>query len=557
MDEQSRVEQAKANEALTSKNEDLSTSQDSDGDGLTNRQEALLSTDLNNPDSDRDGVADGDELRNSVNLNIDRSQISNLEAEQPQVARYLSQQSQQNSDIDANQAQVPETTDKPKLETQQPVAINNLYQRLQERANLDLSQVTLAVYDGSDVLYRGNLQAPEINNLTPELQDILQRTLDDPSGLTGELSIAVNGETIFHVENGELKIDQYGLAGDRQVVEAQSQNQSTPSKPQFDPAAYFKEVSKDPQLKNLAPIDAFEHNAQTALDDGLSQEQAKQVLSQDPFYKSFALGLGQEQAEKYSNSLVNSLVDKGKAQNELNTLGNRLKELESPSNSNNRTNGLEERLKSLESFNQQLSSQLELVTQKLDKLSQSKAFQVQPSGLNQFLSKVSQSISDTLQATKNALRQKAGEVSLALVDATAKKSIQLFGEEAKDGLRVIDANDGKRIGTNQQGDIWLSKSPDLQAAGQYQRLSKEVDKDLPPSLQLKQVAQVALKEQFTTQQVQSFLSQSPKFQEISSKQGVGKANQFASVAIAAAQRQNTIDARPKQKEQQKQKQHQA
>ncbi len=36
MDEQSRVEQAKANEALTSKNEDLSTSQDSDGDGLTN-----------------------------------------------------------------------------------------------------------------------------------------------------------------------------------------------------------------------------------------------------------------------------------------------------------------------------------------------------------------------------------------------------------------------------------------------------------------------------------------------------------------------------------------
>lgn len=61
----------------------------------------------------------------------------------------------------------------------------------------------------------------------------------------------------------------------------------------------------------------------------------------------------------------------------------------------------------------------------------------------------------------------------------------------------------------------------------------------------------------TSPQIQSVLSQSPKFQEISSKQGVDKANQFASVAIAAAQRQNLIDARPQQQQQQQQKQHQA
>jgi len=576
MDEQAKAElqqNALADEAVVDRSKERSLTQDSDGDGLTDREEARLGTDPFSVDTDRDGVSDlqevlqGTDPNNLENRNDarDGNELSNAQVEAvqetpsfPPLNPFLDSKVEQSL---PRQEQVsdlkPENPVEATSEAEQPPVINDLYHRLQERSNLDLNSVTFTVFQGADLLYQGNSQAPESNKLTPELQDILQKALDDPTGLRGELSIAVNGETIFHVENGELKIDQYGLADNQQVVESQSQTQSTSSKPEFDSVAYFQEVSKDPYLKNIAPIDAFEHIAQSALDDGLSVEQTKQVLSQDSFYKSFAVGLGQEQAEKYSTSLINSLSDKGKAQSELHTLGNRLKGLESSSSSDNRPDGLEERIKSLESLNQQLSSQLNLVTQKLDKLSQSKAFQAQPSGLNQFLSKVGQSIGDTLQATKNALRQKAGEVSLALVDATAKKSIQLFGEEASGGLRVIDANDGKRIGTNQQGDIWLSKSPDLQAAGQYQRLSKEVDKDLPPSLQLKQIAQVALKEQFTTPQIQSVLSQSPKFQDISSKQGVDKANQFASVAIAAAQRQNLIDARPKQQESQKQKQAQA
>jgi len=69
---------------------------------------------------------------------------------------------------------------------------------------------------------------------------------------------------------------------------------------------------------------------------------------------------------------------------------------------------------------------------------------------------------------------------------------------------------------------------------------------------VKQVAQAALKENFTVSQVCLILSESPKFKEISSKQGAD--NQFARVAIAAAQRQNAINSQPKQQEQQDRKQ---
>ncbi len=601
MDEQTEAEviqNRSVNEVSIDEIEERTLSQDSDGDGLTDHQEALLGTDPDNADTDRDGVSNLQETllgtdpnnpepaRDDVSLDTNRQQPpivsdlyqwtqqqssvdanqaqgSNPEAGQPPIVNDLYQWSQQRSDLNANQAQALDALNESSSEAGQPAVINDIYQRLLERTNLNIEQVTLAVYQGSELLYLGNSQSVEFDTLSPQIQDLLRKTLEDPTGLQGELAVSVNGQLVLQVQNGNLTLDEYGLTGNQQVSQTQSTTQSISSEPQFDPVAtherYSQEVNGNSQsTTDIAPIDAFEHIAQTALDDGLSSEQTQQVLKQDPFYQSFALGLGKDQADRYSTSLVNSLIDKGKTQNELSSLKHSGKNLEAPSSDNNRTNVLEDRIKSLEVFNQQLSSQLDIVNQKLDKLSQSKAFQSQSPGLNQFFGKVSQSITNTLQATKNALRQKAGEVSLSLIDVTTRKSIQWFGEETKDGLRVIDSTkNDKRIGVNRQGDLWLSKSPDLQASSQYQRLSHEIDKSLPPSLQLKQVAQAALKEQLTTAQIQSVLSQSPKFQEISSKQGVDKANQFASVAIAAAQRQNLIDARPKQQEQQKQKQTQA
>ena len=591
MDEQTKAELSQKsldNKVPVNESESRSLTQDSNSDGLTDRQEALLGTDPYSVDTDRDGVSDlqevllgtdpnspdidsdrikgGNELRNGAKLDSVKpvqqlpEQIEEKQSFPPSLDVNLEQDLPSQEPVEAK----PDIlNDEPTSVAQHPPVIDDIYNRLQHRANLDLNNVTLAVYQGSELLYRSKLQSVEVDNLSPQIQDILQKTLDDPTGLRGDLAIRINGQAIFQVENGELKLDQYGLAGNHQVVEVQAQNQSASSKPEFDPSAihkrYSQEVNRDSQsTTDISPIDAFEHIAQTALDDGLSSEQTEQLLKQDPFYQSFALGMGQEQADRYSTSLVNSLVDKGKAQSELRTLEHSVKSLQSSSGSSNRTDALEERIKNLESFNQQLSSQLNTVNQKIDKLSQSKAFQSQSLGLNQFFGKVSQSITDTLQATKNVLRQKAGEVSLSLIDATAKKSVQWFGEEASGGLRVIDSTkNDKRIGVNRQGDLWLSKSPNLPAATQYQRLSEQVDKSLPPSLQLKQIAQAALKEQFTSPQIQSVLSQSPKFQEISSKQGVDKANQFASAAIAAAQRQNLIDARPQQQSQHKQKQAQA
>lgn len=96
------------------------------------------------------------------------------------------------------------------------------------------------------------------------------------------------------------------------------------------------------------------------------------------------------------------------------------------------------------------------------------------------------------------------------------------------------------------------------AISQYQRLSQGIDKRLPPSVQVKQIAMAALKERFTPAQIQSILSHAPKFKEISSNLGADKANQFAYVALAAASRQNAIDTQPQQQHSsQKQSQYQA
>lgn len=536
---------------------------DTDRDGVSDLQEVLLGTDPNNPDTDRDGVIDGHELRNGANLDTDRkqspivndlyqwsqqsnidanqSQGQNFEPQQPPIVNDLYQWSQR-SDLDDDLNRESNALNESISETEQPTVINDLYKRLQERSNLDIEQVNLAVYQGAELLYQSNLQSVEFDKFSPQLQDVLQKTLEDPTGLRGELAISVNGEVIFHVEDGELKLDQYGLAGNQQIIEAQLQTQSTSSEPQFDSAAtherYSQKVRDDsPSPNGIAPIDAFEGIAQAALDDGLDSEQTKHVLKQDPFYKNFALGLGEKEAERYSNHLLNSLGNQNKA--------------------SDRITSLENKVQSLESFNQTLVGQLASINQKLEHLNNSKAFRSPSLGIDRILTKVRDLVTNSLQATKNALRQKAGEIALSAIETGARKSTQLLGEQTKDGLRVIDTNNGKRIGINQQGDIWLSKSPDIHSAGQYQRLSQEVDKTLPPSLQLKQIAQAALKEQLTTPQIQSVLSFAPKFQEISSKHGVDKANQFATVAIAAAQRQNSIDARPKQQEQQKQQQHQA
>lgn len=544
--------------------EDPWLSNDSDGDGLTNRQEAMLGTDPYSADTDRDGVSDLEEVVLGTDLtspNTERNESAERDdlpnttnsnsAKQTEDIQSFAQEPSTpslNNELEHNlqgQSQVPDL--QPDIsnntsETKQPSFIDALYQRLRERSDLDVENITLSIYQGVSVLYQGNLHAVEVNILTSEQQDLLQKVLEDPTGLKGELTISVNDQMIFHVENGEIKLDQYRIAGNQRVAEAQglSQAETTPQ-PDFDASAvynhYRQEVQAGSQVPNeQAPANAYERIAQKVLNDGLSQEQAKQVLKQDPFHESLALSLGQQEAERYTGHLLNSLS--------------------SQATSGDRVTALENRIQSLESFNQHLSSQLQTLTEKLDKLSQSKAFHSQSSGLNRFFENVNESISNVWQATKNALRQQAGEVSLSIIDTAANLSTKYFGQETQDGIRVIDGKD-RRIGLDQQGDILIVKAPDVQAASEFKRLSQGVNLGVPPSIQAKQIAQAALKEKFTPPQVHKILSELPKFKEINSSQGLNKANQFASVAIAAAQRQNIIDAQPKQTEQQKQNQHQA
>lgn len=605
---------------------------DSDGDGLTNHEEILIGTNPNSGDTDRDGVGDyqevlngtnpfhhdtdrdgapnGVELQNGTNLTIGDESLKDIfakfdqlvaaspilsekaesdPAQIPLKTEVLSESSSQvgspTSSLRDSYVQDPAipiqdvvletnglTDIIPEAGTKQSSFVDTLYQRLAERSELDPKQVTLSVYQGPDLLYRGNVQAERFNHLTPEQHDLLNQTLSNPAGLQGELKITVNDQVVFHVDNGELKVDQFGLTPS-QLAEPQTQVPTQSAESVVSAVTtyqrYQDEISRESSSSTQPDsIDGYEQMAQKALEDGLSQGQASQVLKQHPFYQTLTQGVGQPIADRYNQHLLSSL--------------------EFQSN-NDRGSSLTNRVENLESFKQQLSSHLEVLNHKLDKLSQSKAFETKSPQLNQFLKGVREStqqagktlsdrveqlstqvtqhlhqmresLSNSWQAAKATLRQKAGEISLSVINASAKAATQWFGQESKEGLRVIDATNGQRLGLNQQGDIQIARKPEIQATSEYQRLSQSVDANLPPSAQVKQIAQIALKEQFTTSQVQNILSEAPKFKEINSVQGSDKASQFANVAIAAAQRQNAVDAQAepsKQRESQSQKQFQA
>lgn len=464
MDEQTKTaanQNRAVNEVLADPIEISSLSQDNNKNGLTNRQEALLDTDPESGDSDRDGVSDLQEvvlgtdpnspdtdLESITNPNELRNATAPILVEQieesPQQVKNKQSQAQNPSipflDTELEQesqgkAQLPEpkqdVPNKNPTEAEQPSFINTLCQRLQERSNLDLGNASISIRQGANVLYQGSIQASEHNILTPEIQDLLQKSLDDPTGLKGELTIIVNEQAIFHIEDGELKIDRYGLVDNQQFAEPQTpkQAQTTDSQATFNASAaynrYQQVVQGDSKVNAEQPsIDAYERIAQKALNDRLSPEQTGQVLKQDPFHQNLTLSIGQKQADRFSEHLVNSLDFQAKIDNSV--------------------AALENRVENLESFNKHLSSQLETLNQKLERLNSSKAFRSYSPKLNQFLGNVREFVSNTWQVTKNALRQKAGSVSMSVVNALAKTTAQWFGEPALDGLRVIDATNGQR-----------------------------------------------------------------------------------------------------------------
>lgn len=519
--------------------EDPWSAQDADRDGLTNGEEARLGTDPYSADTDRDGIPDGVDAtpasasqgsyaQNPSIPSLDAALEADLAAQNhavapsPDVSPDVTEQTTVIEDV------VPEPTAAPE-ERQSPTFINDLYQRLYERSDVDLGRATLAVYQGEELLYRESPQGSQVNDLTAEQNELFQQILNDPSGLQGELMITVNDEKIFHAKNGEVKVDLYGLVENQQSAEVQTQDQQ--DSPGFDAAALYSRYQQETQAGSQAPIDLYERIAQRTLDEGLSPEQAKEVLRHDLFYQTLAAGLGPQEADRYSDHLLNSLGYQAAKE---------------------RISTLESRVENLETFNKYLSAQLDTLNQKLDRLGQSNAaFQSSSPGLSQFLNNIQTNVANTWESAKSALRQKAGELSLSVLAASAKTTTQLLGEETKEGLRVIEAK-GQRVAVNEQGTVQIGKAPEVQSVKEYQRLSQRVDLGQPPSVQAKQIAQAALKEKFTESQIHSILREHPKVKEIESNVGAGKARQFATVAIAAAQRQNLIDSRPKQQESQRQ-----
>lgn len=130
------------------------------------------------------------------------------------------------------------------------------------------------------------------------------------------------------------------------------------------------------------------------------------------------------------------------------------------------------------------------------------------------------------------------------------------GDGLTDGQELVSGTnprfpDSDWDGVRDGADWWDGPQPDhtypappTEGTAGYERFTQGIDANLPPFAQARQVAQAALAEDLPTAVVLDLLSESPKFKEIESTLGLDQAEQFASLAIAAAERQNAIDSVP-------------
>lgn len=234
--------EAQVEESKPSQEEPLEQSwlaQDSDGDGLTNGEELRLGTSPYSADTDGDGISDGVEAMVGTDPTLPAPSASQPIDIQAPFKPFLdsipeSNLHSQNQSIDAPlNISSREPEEAPVIEETPPQNalaaqggqktsfIDSLYRRLSERSDLDLSQTTLFVYQDQELLYQGNSQAEQYNALTVEQNELLQQILDDPSKFQGEITIAVNDQVIFQVEDGITRVDTYGLAHNEKITETQ------------------------------------------------------------------------------------------------------------------------------------------------------------------------------------------------------------------------------------------------------------------------------------------------------------------------------------------------
>lgn len=402
--------------------------------------------------------------------------------------------------------------------------VNTLSQKGNLSFNTDSSKSNPSQSPDIKIYVGRNLLDPE--NITDKQFTKLQQAIEQPSTLKngaskGVVQIRVNNQPVFHNVRGEVIVDKFQLAQPQQKIEQPSQvvppdqvlatNHSQLLATPQTQITHFEEIiaSQQQRIEELEKKLAFlSQSATTTQNKSTSQWLSSTVANSTKGFGKVVTSWAEKKLEQLQNLSQTPSAKSVRYFDPLDMSDAQLKIAAMADASPN----------SHSWQNSQLQSQLQEIKTNL------------------------QSLKHNFEQTVHHVQQRVEPIASAtmthVVEPAVGKALQ------KMGVIYSPQNDASTKGSTT-------------ALSHYQRLSQAVDSKLPPSAQVKQIAIAAIKERFTPTQIQSILSQAPKFKEISSKLGMDKAKEFVGVALAAAQRQNAVDTQPKQQLQsQKQNQYQ-
>lgn len=359
---------------------------------------------------------------------------------------------------------------------------------------------------GSSVVFQAvSGKKPTTNKITPEQITLLQKALSDPESVQGAVRISVGNETVFHVKDGELKVDKLGFA------QGQSQTQ---------------ESSK--RVKKEAP----------------AQTQQTQPQSQSNQTQSTPSQATQTITTSVETEIASLRLLVSQQQQQLNQMNQKLDRLMSspPVVVIVGSDQLKNWFGNLHSKIQKAGQQA--VAHASNQLEQNKT--TLRSKVQQLWSGVKETVTDKIHAASNVVQTKAGEIALGAMSAVTTNLASALGEKLPDGSFVIEnRNLNQRLEVNGNS-VALKQRPQQDALELWNNYSQGISSDRPV-LRTLAVAQNALRDGMTKAGVEDLLKADPQFQKLQQEQGSNQAENYVKqMTRSAVRREQPTQEKPQQ-----------
>ena len=279
---------------------------DSDGDGLTDKQEESLGTNPNNRDTDGDRVQDNVAPNPLISIESLDEQSTNQEkpmAENSQNPEISSQPKQKEADLEPIQTVKNQNNgqelqsfipDQKSSREAEDYALKVVQELAQRRLGVDRMQIDV---DGQTVfkMKDGDIDQSK-TSITNEHTELIKKALTDPAALKGSVKITQGNQLLLHVKDGRVLVDAANLTKQSAKVEIKSPD--SPSQ------GLYERYSKDNQAQGLQ---GMKETATKALKDDVAREQVVDMLrSHDPSYERMANTQGEKSAEQALHKMVDA-----------------------------------------------------------------------------------------------------------------------------------------------------------------------------------------------------------------------------------------------------------